>query len=43
MSSSRVKSLLVDTTRVRELSGRQSETYYKSRVCSGCGGGIKCR
>ena len=43
MSSSRVKSLLVDTTRLRELSGRQSETYYKSRVCSGCGGGIKCR
>ena len=36
MSSSRVKSLRVDTTRLRKLSSRQS-------VCSGCGGGIKCR
>ena len=33
MSSSRVKSLRVDTTRLRELSSRQSV----------CGGGINCR
>ena len=39
MSSSRVESLRVDTTRHLEKSSRQSESLHKSAL-SCCGGGV---